>query len=243
MIRRLSSPPRVRLLLHFAAGVVCLALFAMMANANGQAPSEDNTQRSPDRFANRPLGYSAQPAGNGGAAKSASGPSFTRVMVSLSGVAGLIVVLGWAYRRMLAAQQPKAGGRGVTLVSRSLLTPKHQVLVLRAGNRLLIVGDSGHGMNLLCVVTEPAEMAAILGEGEGLDADEQLRVSAFAAAMDGASAAYRDIPGADSEPVEHPPALAAAQSEVRGLLERVRSLAGQMKHRSAEPVTSRTEAR
>jgi hypothetical protein len=99
-------------------------------------------------------------------------------------------------------------------------------------------------MNLLCDVTDPAEMAAILGEGEGLDADEQLRGSAFAAAMHGASAAYRDsIPGADSEPVEHPPALAAAQSEVRGLLERVRSLAGQMNHSAAEPVTSRTEAR
>lgn len=144
-----------------------------------------------------------------------TGPSLTRVALSLGAVALLIVSLGWVYRRMLAAQQHRNSGAAVSLVSRSLLTPKHQVLVLRAGRRLLVVGDSGHGMNLLCEITEPAEVAALLGEEAPLED-------------------YEPLPDEQSEPFEEPPQIDVAHSDVRSLIERVRSLAGQMSRPTSE---------
>ena len=193
-----------------------------------------------DRFSNEPLVTSEPRSGPGPAAPVSSGPSGTRVMLSLLAVAGLIVGVGWAYRRMFMNQQQKGGSGGVTLVSRSLLTPRHQVLVVRAGHRLLVVGDSGHGMNLLCEITDPGEVVAMLGEAAGEDGD--LRADAFAATLGGAVDAFGgSMPGGDSEPIEDAPAdLEEAQGQVRSLIERVRGLAGQMNgnEAGAEPAVN-----
>lgn len=204
------------------------------------------TREVTDRFADEPLApasetqqFRADARSQGGA----SGPSGGRVVLSLGAVAVLIVGLGWIGRRVFAAQQQRSGGTGVTLVARTLLTPKHQVLVLRAGHRLLIVGDSGHGMNLLCQVSDPAEMAAILGEAGGGSEDARLRGEAFAATLGEASEGYergdasarrpyaatpRARPATDGDAVDEETSLDVAQSDVRSLIARVRGLAGQM---------------
>jgi flagellar biogenesis protein FliO len=131
--------------------------------------------------------------------------------MSLAGVAVLIVGLGWACRRMLASRQPPAES-GVTLVARSLLTPRHQVLVLRVGRRVLVVGDSGHGMNLLCQITDPQESAALLGEPE--DQGEAGTI-------------------AFEEPPEDETWDFAAAGDVRSVIERLRGLAGQTGRRES----------
>lgn len=198
--------------------ILVIALGAMISAAAPARSAQANERPAAiDRYANRAL----VPAESGTlradqvtAAK--AGPSVTRVIVSLGAVAILIVSLGWVYRRMLSAQQNKGGGAAVSLVSRSLLTPKHQVLVLRAGSRVLVVGDSGHGMNLLCEISEPAEVAALLGENVPLEDD------------------YTPLPDEQGEPFEEPPQIEVAHGEVRSLIERVRGLAGQMNSPASE---------
>lgn len=172
------------------------------------------------------------PAGTSGATKaSATGPSIGRVVLSLGGVALLIVGLGYVYRRMVGQQQAKGGA--VTLVSRSILTPKHQVMVLRVGHRLVVVGDGGNGMNTLCEIDDPSEVSAVLSAAGG-DVDE-LRAQAFSATLDGAESHFA-IPGGDSDPIEEPPAddtmFAGASREVQGLLDRVRGLTKQVQRDS-----------
>ena len=198
------------------AVLVVLLTFATVARA--QAPAAD-------RFADKPITTSAE----GGAKPApAAGPSASRVVVSLCVVAVLIVALGWAYKRMFASQQNKGGGGAVSLVSRTMLTPRHQVFVLRVGHRLIVVGDSGHGMNRLGEITDPAEMVAVLGESGDAAELRQLKAGAFGAALD--EFERQPIPSGDEEPVDEPPPppFDDARGEVQSLIERVRGLAGQV---------------
>ena len=71
---------------------------------------------------------------------------------------------------------------------------------------MLVVGDSGHGMNLLCQITDPHEAAVLLGEHE-----------------------EHSEPGAadfEEPPLDDAQDFAAA-GEVRSIIERLRGLAGQ----------------
>lgn len=141
---------------------------------------------------------------------SAASPGITRVMLSLGGVVALIIATGWLYRR-LCARQGGVGG-AIVLVSRTLLTPRHQVLLVRAGRRLLVVGDSGHGMNLLCQVSDPEEIADLLGTAAG-------GVDSTSAEEAPPDPGLADVPVAG-----HPPSLELARTEIRALIQRVRGL-------------------
>ena len=185
------------------------------------AATLSQTSQPSDRFSAQPL-TNARDAAAGKPPN--TGPSASRVVVSLCVVAVLIVAVGWAYKRMFAAQQQQAGG-GVSLVSRTMLTPKHQVFVLRVGHRLIVVGDSGHGMNRLGEITDPAEMTAVLGEAGGAEM-QRLRGGAFAATLDDFD--RRPLPDGDGEPAAEQPPYDDARDEVRSLIARVRGLAGQV---------------
>ena len=139
----------------------------------------------------------------------AVGPSGTRVVMSLALVAVLIVGLGFVYKRLVTGQTTKAGA--VTLVSRSILTPKHQAMVLKVGDRLVVVGDAGHGLQPLCEIVDPAEIGRVM-TAAGHEPDE-LSGDAFAAEVDRASAEY-----------ERPPADEGAALHLREALDRVRGL-------------------
>ena len=155
----------------------------------------------------------------------ATGPSFTRVGLSLAAVAGLIVVLGWGYKRMAVGPASRPSGP-VQLVSSEMLTPKHQVMLLKVGHRILVVGDAGHGMQSLGEITDPAEVVAVLASaGKSESGDDLVSADAFAATLAAASADnFEPLPGADAEPHDDLSDLGAAGEEVRSLIERVRGL-------------------
>ena len=199
-----------------AVVVATLSVLPMAAFAQTSQASQPS-----DRFSAEPL---TNPREAAAGTSSNAGPSASRVVVSLCVVAVLIVGLGWAYKRMFAAQQHKAGG-AVSLVSRTMLTPKHQVFVLRVGHRLIVVGDSGHGMNRLGEITDAAEMTAVLGEAGGAEM-QKLRGGAFAATLEDFD--RRPLPGGDGEAAEETPPFDDARDEVQSLIARVRGLAGQV---------------
>src|SRR4029077_6101766 len=52
----------------------------------------------------------------------------------------------------------------VQVLSRSPLTPRQQVVLLKVGRRVLVVADNGSQMNSLCQITDPDEVAGLVGQ-------------------------------------------------------------------------------
>lgn len=210
-----------RLALCRLPGVVLALLLA--AQVVAAAPA---AKAPVDRFTAAPFNPDGGESGHSGeAAASSAGPSIPRIIGSLALVAGLIVGLGFAYRKLFTGQNK--GGGAVTVISRQMLTPKHQVFVLRVGQRLLVVGDSGQGMQPLAEVTDPAEMSEIIGEATSVS----LRADAFAATLEEVDSQYAADGDEEDEVAQRnePPAgdLGMARTEVQSLLAKVRQLAGQ----------------
>lgn len=215
----------VRPVIAILGVVFVLALVTPGARATPAVTGSGMPAPAADRFTAEPVKRSIDGSGGAGAGAASAGPSVPRIIGSLALVAGLIVGLGFAYRRLFAAQN-RAGG-AVTVISRQMLTPKHQVLVLRVGRRLLIVGDSGQGMQALAQVTDPSEMSEIIGEATNVS----LRADAFAATLDEVDSQYGQ--GVDEDRAPEASAersdlgLGMARTEVQSLLAKVRQLAGQ----------------
>ena len=179
--------------------------------------------RGQDAFANEPLRIASPTDDAGETAATPAGPSVVRVVASLGVVTVLIVALAWTYRRF-SGGGAASGKSAVMMLSRTMLTPKHQVMVLRVGHRLVVVGDSGHGMNPLCEITEPAEVTAILAAIGGGAELQALRGDAFAASLRSADS---DFEGESGEFEDEPPSLESLEpsnQEVRALIERVRGM-------------------
>lgn len=211
---RMVCPPAIRGLNALTAAIcLCAILLASCPPVSraGAAPRQ-STEAAVDRFSDRTVLSRSTPTDV--APADARSPSIARVIFSLAGVIALIVVLGWFCRRLFARQH--ADGAAIALVSRTLLTPKHQVLIVRVGRRLLVVGDSGHGMNLLCSVTETEEIESILG----VPFEPERTLDEMLAETRGEP---RDEAAADDVGFEEPPAQ-VAPAEVRSLLEHVRGL-------------------
>jgi len=163
------------------------------------------------------------------------GLDYPRVLAALGIVIGLIFVLRWCGRFFFPATVGRGRSRAVEVISRSPLSPKQQVMLLRVGRRLIVVGDSGQQMNPLCQITDPDEVAELVGQ---LRDEKTSTPSRAFGAMFGRSRQ-------EFEPAEEPPASAAsalreadtddeapvatAREELTGLRERVRMLAEQFK--------------
>jgi flagellar protein FliO/FliZ len=88
----------------------------------------------------------------------------TRVVMSLALVLGLIFVLRWASQRLFGKTVAGRASRAVQVLSRNVISPKQQLLVVQVGRRLVVVGDSGQQMNPLCEITDPDEITALVGQ-------------------------------------------------------------------------------
>ena len=94
----------------------------------------------------------------------AGGFDTTRVVLSLALVLGLIFVLRWASQRLFGKTVAGRASRAVQVLSRNVISPKQQLLVVQVGRRLVVVGDSGQQMNPLCEITDPDEITALVGQ-------------------------------------------------------------------------------
>jgi len=146
-----------------------------------------------------------------------------------------VIVLIFVLRGMGRFFFPSATSRGqsrvVEVLSRSPLAPKQQVMLLRVGRRVIVVGDSGTQMNTLCEISDPDEVAGLVG---------QLREekTAAAAAFSSLFGRFNRRFGSDEERIEADAAselrdepeealASSPQGELDGLRERVRMLAEQ----------------
>jgi flagellar biogenesis protein FliO len=147
----------------------------------------------------------------------------------------LIVVARIAMRKLFPAASIGRSSQVIRVVSRSVLAPKQQFLLLRVGKRLIVVGDSGGNMNALAEITDPDEVAAIVGQ---LATESSTSASAtFGSLFRRASTEYsatsevagRGQPESDGATEATDPQLVAASGEIGSLLERVRGLSRHLK--------------
>jgi flagellar biogenesis protein FliO len=142
-----------------------------------------------------------------------AGMDTTRVVVSLAAVIGLILLLRWGVRRMGVGRG--ASSRAVQVVARCPVSHKHQILVVQVGRKLLVVGESGQQLSALSEISDPDEVAAVLGQvGRGND------LSALVMASENAE------PQADQEVPDEE--LSRARQQLNGLAEKVRGVARQL---------------
>ncbi len=150
----------------------------------------------------------------------------SRVVLSLAAVLALILVLRWAARKLPAVSGRSA--RAIQVLSRSYISNKQQIMIVQVGRRLLVVGDGGQQLNTLCEITDPDEMAALLGQirGEGNE-------SSAAATIAGIFRRENEKPATAASP-EFAPAraddqLTGAREQLNGLAEKVRVVARHLK--------------
>ncbi|HAU36557.1 MAG TPA: flagellar biosynthetic protein FliO [Phycisphaerales bacterium] len=92
------------------------------------------------------------------------GGGWGRTLAALAIVVGLIFLLRWVLRRM---GSPSAVRRGpMEVIARTTVSGRQQLLLVRLGERLLVVGSGPEGMTSLGEVRDPAEVAALTQSAE-----------------------------------------------------------------------------
>jgi flagellar biogenesis protein FliO len=184
--------------------------------------------------ADRSRGVASEPAGDGFDVK--------RVLLSLSIVLGLIFVCRWAARWAFPSAAVGRSSQVMRVLSRSVIAPRQQLLLIQVGRRLLVAADCGQQMSALSEITDPDEVAALLGqlraEPPGLEAVASGR-NPFAPLLDRAQSMFaaHEVPPAGDGPDDREDdedeslALAGASStrgELDGLTEKIRLLSRQL---------------
>lgn len=180
------------------------------------------------------------------APKTAPAPSqgleFARIATALGIVIGLILVMRWLAKRFFVTPGRNGASRVVQVLSRTPLAPKQQLLMIQVGRRIVVAADSGGQMNSLCEITDPDEVASLVGQmleergagspksfgslfskmRRGFDDEPAPEEPAFTGRGD------REAGGAEADEAEDP-ALSSTRSELRGLMDKVRLLSRQFK--------------
>ena len=211
---------------------------ATQASARAPSAVESEPLFSEQRRASRSASATSRPAGLP-PRFSSIGVDLSRMFLALGIVLAIIGALYWLVRRYYGGAVSSASTRAVKVLSRTSLSPRQQVMLLQVGKRVIVVGDSGGAMNTLAQFDDADEVATLLGQ---LQTEQMNRAASFGSvfhrnqkSFDDADAPSRPLPadpqGLDPADVAEPaPAdeLAQQRSEIAGLLEKVRSLRGQI---------------
>ena len=203
---------------------VLLALFCLLCAA--AAPSAGI-------YADRPIATTAPAATAAPGTTAPDAPAtpdlpggfgVTRVALALGFVLLVILALKLLAKKFLPASM-SAGPGAVRLVSRTPLGPRQQVLLLHVGKRVVVVGDSAGRMSPLAEISDPDEVALLLGKrAPSADEEDQVAVepSPFTEMFARRRAPYEEATRADA-------AVDGASQELGGLADRVRGLTAQFR--------------
>lgn len=159
----MDARPRRRI----AAAALAALLLAVSA-ARAQDSAVDPTTRAVRRgdsgtdSDNRPI---SRDNGLGG---------WTQTLAALAIVAGLLLGARFLLKRLAPATRVGRTG-AVEVLARTALSARQQVILVRLGGRLLLLGSSGDGLRTLCEIADPAEAAGLLAKttaGQTRDGDK-----------------------------------------------------------------------
>jgi flagellar biogenesis protein FliO len=157
-----------------------------------------------------------------------------RLIMSLGLVLAIIFVLKHFGQRWFVPGAVKGGSKTVETLSRSIIGPRQHVLLIRVGRRrVLVVADSGGKLSQLDQITDADEIAELTAQ---VRTDKLGPASTAFAGLFGKSAEKFENIGPDKredkedlvDPEMVDTSVAVTQSELQGLLEKVRGVSSRM---------------
>ncbi len=148
-----------------------------------------------------------------------------RTTLSLAGVVALIVVLGYASRKLPGAQRGRRPGL-IQVLSRTPLTARQSVYLLRVGPRLVLVGATADRLTRLDVVDDANLAAQIAGDAQRASADSADRAARdFNKKLASEAGRYADDDGDDASEAAAPgeTRLLDVKQRLAGTLEKLRA--------------------
>lgn len=175
--------------------------------------------------------------------------SYTRTALALAGVIAVIFGLRYVAQRYLKLPSPTSAGAVVSLLGTTPLGPRQQLMLVQVGRRLLVVAGQGGQLSSLCEITDPDEIAEMVGRlntsrsraGEGAFSSLFARVAErFGAAQrteraldyqaaDAVVTPQSHGPAADPADAQATPTPAQTSEELSRLMQKVKALAQQFK--------------
>ena len=139
------------------AVLAALAAAPVVALADDAAPGDTATRpvKKPESQQGKPLSRETDWGGDG----------WLRTAGALALVIGLIFLARFALRRFAPGVGKGAGGGDIEILARTNLSARQQLCLVRLGRRLLLIGSGPEGMRTLAEISDPAEVADLLGDG------------------------------------------------------------------------------
>ena len=194
------------------------------------APDTPRPERRPttDFDEDRPLGRAqadngAAPPGDTPAEQLSSGPSWLlNTVTGLGAVLGLILLLRALYARITGRAMSSGQHPAVEVLARVAVAPRNHVLLIRLGQRILVLGDSAQGLTNLATIEDPDEIAGLL---KSVVAGRPNSISrGFSQLLGRFNHEYPDDLSAAAGLDRGKQRTGRARDEVSGLLSRVRAL-------------------
>jgi len=130
---------------------------APAATSPGNASSDDPAKRV---VPHRTLSDESRPIG-GGPSGSDNPGGWLRTLGALAVVAGLIFAARWFLRRW-GASGPAGQAGPMEVLARASVAPRQQLLLVRLGKRLVLIGAGGGTMSTLAEVSDQAEVDELM---------------------------------------------------------------------------------
>lgn len=182
-------------------------------------------------------------------APAAGGWEVIRVVIALGSVIALILLLRWVFKRFFGVTTAPRASRAVHVLSRSPISPRQQLVILRVGKRLLVVADGGAQMNTLSEITDPDEVATLIGQVQDDHTDRASKVfgkvfNRMRGKYDAEEESHEDEsivgltagvqkklfePDEEEDPAAHDPAISATRKELSGLMDKLKLVSRQFK--------------
>jgi flagellar biogenesis protein FliO len=225
--------PRPFSIFHFPFSIVILLIACVPAFAAGPATA---VAQNVVPLEQRPLVRA--PAGQKADSVTPTAPTdgigFTRVLLSLAAVVGLILFLRWGGVKLFKGQGTPHSTGVMQVVARAPIAPRQQLMLVRVGRRVVVVSNSAGQMTPLSEITDADEVAELLGQ---LKRGREPGANPFASIFNRAEADYEQpaevgSEGVSSSTAAEPPETqspADVRAELNGLMEKVRGMARQFR--------------
>ena len=157
-----------------------------------------------------------------------------RVALALAMVIGLILAMRWAGKKFFpSAAAPRSNG-AMKVLSRLVISPKQQLLMVQVGQRIVVVGDSGGQMGAVTEITDHEEVASLFMQLSEEKSSPSLK--RFGSLFHRAEADFEaktiqeiDRPVPREVPPPTDPVVDEARGEIDDLADKVRLLSAQFK--------------
>ena len=155
----------------------------------------------------------------------AARPWYLSPLSALAVVVGLILVAAWLAKRFLPGMRRNDERGPLQVLATTYLSPKQSIALVRCGQRMILIGVTPEHISSLAVMDDTNDLPSLARVS---DRSDGRRLSGqFNEVLDEAGKDFDRNDAVWDEPLgPDEREIASARQEIRGLLDRVRSLAG-----------------